>query len=269
MKKFLITILSAVVLLTACDKDENKVYFEGGTPPVLTASSTTPLVLTVANANNTVLRFNWTNPNYQFTTGLSSQDVSYSLEVDTTGANFTNPERQTVSIARELGTTFTVKDLNTVLSKMNLLENIPHNIEFRLKSSIGNSVPLYSNVVRMVITPYLDVAVPIPPSGELYITGNAMASDWTNNPPASQKFTKVSNTLYEITVPFTSGKLYKFLSNLNQWQPQYGGSSATGGDLGFNMGGGNDPDAIPTPSVAGNYKITVNFKTGKYSVVKL
>jgi len=71
------------------------------------------------------------------------------------------------------------------------------------------------------------------------------------------------------SMAFTSGKYYKFLSTLNQWQPQYGGSSATGGDFSANMGGGNDPDAIPTPSVAGNYKVTLNFKTGKYTVVKL
>jgi starch-binding outer membrane protein SusE/F len=269
MKQYLIALLSVAVIFAACSKDENRVYFEGGTAPVLTASSTTPLVLTNANANNNVLSFTWTNPNYQFTTGLSSQDVTYALEVDTTGANFSNPEKQTVTIARDLGVTMTVKDLNTVLSKLNLLENIPHNVEFRLKASIGNAVPLYSNVVKMVITPYLDVAVPVPPTGELYITGDATASSWTNSPPAAQKFTKLSNTLYEITVPLTSGKFYKFLSTLGQWQPQYGGTSATGGDMGYNMGGGSDPDAIPTPSVAGNYKITVNFKTGKYTVVKI
>jgi hypothetical protein len=153
---------------------------------------------------------------------------------------------------------------------MELAENRPHTIEFRIKSTLaGGSVPLFSNVQRLVLTPYLDVAVPVPPSGELYITGDAMPSSWTNSPPAAQKFTKVNSTLYEITVSLTSGKFYKFLSNLGQWQPQYGGSSATGGDLGFNMGGGSDPDAIPTPSTAGSYKITVNFRTGKYTVVKL
>ena len=128
------------------------------------------------------------------------------------------------------------------------------------------------NVIPITITPYLDVAVPVPPSGELYITGNAVASDWTNSPPATQKFTKISNTLYEIVIPLMtgSGQQYKFLSTPGAWQPQYGGSSATGGDLGYNMGlpGQSDPAAIPAPATAGNYKITVNFKTGKYTVVQ-
>jgi hypothetical protein len=199
--------------------------------------------------------------------------VNYVLQVDVAGNNFAGADKQEIAIPRDLGITYNVKDLNQVLTRMNLAENVPHNIEFRIKSTlVNNSAPLFSNVIAMTITPYLDVAVPVPPTGELYITGNAVASDWTNNPPAGQRFTKISNTLYEIVVPLITGggQQYKFLSTLGAWQPQYGGSSATGGDLGFNMGlpGQSDPPAIPAPAVAGNYKITVNFKTGKYTVVQ-
>jgi starch-binding outer membrane protein SusE/F len=262
-------VASFAIVAASCKKDEVKSYFEGGTPPVLKASATGPISLLPANAANNVIRFSWTNPNYQFSSGPSSQDVVYILQMDTTGANFTNPAIQEVAISKELEVGVTVKELNTYLTKLNLLENIPHNVEFRIKSTIGgNAAALYSNVIKIVITPYLDVAVPIPPTGELYITGDAVPSSWTNNPPNTQKCTKISNTEYSIIMTFTPGKLYKFLSTLNQWQPQYGGKDANGGDLGFNMGSGNDPDAIPTPSQGGNYKVTLNFKTGKYTVVK-
>lgn len=270
--KYFLAILSLITTFAACKKDENKVVFEGGDKPLLSASSATALVLNIANSASQAIAFSWTNPNYKFNTGISSQNVTYILQIDTTGANFTNPAIQEISIANNLNTSLTVKELNTVLTKLNLLEKIAHNVEFRIKSTlINNSVPLFSNVIKVVITPYLDVAVPLPPSGDLYITGNAMASDWTNNPPANQKFSKLSNTEYTITVPFAGGKFYKFLSILNQWQPQYGGNAAAGGTLGFNMGlpGQSDPDAIPTPGDPGNYKITVNFKTGKYTVVKI
>jgi starch-binding outer membrane protein SusE/F len=269
--KYLFPALTVVIVLASCKKEENQIFFEGGTAPVLTASSSSAMVLTPANAANQAVKFSWTNPNYAFTTGVSSQNVTYVLQVDTTGANFTSPTKQEISISNDLQITYTVKELNQIFAKMNLQENIPHNIEYRVKASLVNgSVPLYSNVIKTTVTPYLDVAVPLPPSGQLYITGNAMASDWTNNPPVSQRFTKLSNTEFTITVPFTPGKQYKFLSTLNQWQPQYGGKDANGGDMGYNMGlpGQSDPDAIPTPDVAGNYKITVNFKTGKYTVVK-
>lgn len=272
MKKILLNIFSLIMLVVtvaSCKKDEIKSYFEGGTAPVLTVSSTAYLFLDSTKKNELALKFNWTNPNYQFASGPSSQDVIYYLQVDTTGANFTNKNIQEVAIPKELTTSFTVKELNTVLAKLDMLEDINHNIEFRIKATLNNSaVSLYSNVIKIVIKPYLDVAVPLPPQGELYITGDGVPSNWTNNPPANQKCTKVSKVEYNITMAFTPGKFYKFLSTLTQWQPQYGGKVAEGGDLGYNMGASSDPDAIPTPAIAGNYKITLNFKTGKYTVVK-
>jgi len=133
----------AVILLAAtiasCKKDEIKSYFEGGTPPVLTASSTTPMVLLIANAANQAIKFNWTNPNYQFASGPSSQDVTYTVQFDTTGANFTNPKMGELSIPKELTTSLTVKELNTLILGMGLLENLPHNMEIRLKANITNS----------------------------------------------------------------------------------------------------------------------------------
>ncbi len=264
------TIFTAAIIMS-CKKDENKVYFEGGTNPLLQASSTAAMILLPGNAAQKAISFNWSNPNYHFNTGVSSQNVTYILQMDSTGSNFTNPSIQEASIANDLSVSLTVKELNTYLTKLNLMENVTHNVEFRIKSVlVNNSVPLYSNVIKIVITPYLDVAVPIPPTGELYITGDGTPSGWTNSPPVAQKCNKVSNTEYNITMAFSGGgKYYKFLSTLTQWQPQYGGNSATGGDFSANMGGGSDPDAIPTPAVAGNYKITLKFKTGKYTVEKL
>lgn len=270
--------LSALILFISliaggCKKDETKVLFAGGTPPVLSADQS-ELVLTKDNATQTAVTFSWTNPGYSFNTGVSSQDVSYILQVDTAGADFTSPSKQEISISKDLSKTFTVTDINTVLGKLDLLENVPHNVEFRLYSSLGNnSVRLYSNVVSMVITPYLDVAVPLPPTGELYITGNAVPSDWTNSPPETQKCEMVSKVEYSIVVDLAPGKQYKFLSTLTQWQPQYGitkdaGNSASSGLIGFNMGNGSDPDAFNTPADAGSYKVDLNFKTGKYTVTK-
>lgn len=276
--KNIFKLLPALFLFAAsfssCKKDENKVYFEGGTDPVLSTPTAGALVLLPANQSNAALQLNWTNPDYRFTTGVSSQDVTYILQVDTSGANFTNPDKQEISISKDLSKNFTVKELNAVLTKLNVKENIPHNIEFRIKSTLVNStVPLYSNVIQKTITPYLDVAIPIPTTGQLFITGNACPSDWTNNPPLSQKCTQVSNTEYFIIMAFVSGKEYKFLTNPGNWQPQYGVKSGTdaAGDIGLNNNTPqypSDPDTFKTPATAGNYKITLNFKTGKYTVVK-
>jgi len=175
----------------ACKKDETKVLFEGGTAPVLSVSDSSSMVLTRPDSSKIAVVFSWTNPDYSFNTGVSSQDVNYMLQVDTAGANFTSPLMQEIAIPKDLSKTFTVRDLNAVLSKLNLQEDIPHQVQFKLRASLSNnSVPLYSNIIEIEITPYLDVVVPIPPTGEMYITGNAMPSDWTNAPPESQKCEK-------------------------------------------------------------------------------
>ena len=116
---------------------------------------------------------------------------------------------------------------------------------------------------KFTLTP---VSQPVPT--DLYITGDATAGGWVNNPPAAQKFTRLTNAVFEITIPFVPGKFYKFLSSSGNWQPQFGGTSATGGTLGANYGGGADPDAVPTPATAGNYKVTVNFLTMTYTVTQ-
>jgi hypothetical protein len=104
---------------------------------------------------------------------------------------------------------------------------------------------------------------------ELYIVGDATVGGWNNAPPIAQKFTRINAVEYEITVPLVPGKAYKFLSSSGNWAPQFGGPGATGGVLGANWGGGNDPDAVPTPALAGNYKINVNFLLNTYTVTKL
>ncbi len=273
MKKFFKLFFVPILLILtmwSCKKDEHRIYYKAGTNPVLTSSSTAVVVLDNANKSNEAIRFSWTNPGYQFTTGVSSQDVSYTLQFDTTGSNFSNPNMQEKSLSKDLNTSITVKELNTFMAKLGLAENLPHNMEVRLKSTLLNGImPLYSNVIKFTATPFLDVAVPLPASGELYITGNALPSDWTNSPPPSQKFTRVSKTLFEITVPLTGGNSYTFLPTWGSWNDKY--SIATKNDPNEVNGGdfqwqGND---ILAPAASGNYKISVDFKVGKFTVTKM
>lgn len=271
MKKIIKQLFSVIMLaatIASCKKDEIKSYFEGGTQPVLTASSTTPMVLIIGNAANTALKFNWTNPNYQFTSGPSSQDVTYTLQFDTTGANFTNPKIGELSIPKELDKTLTVKELNTLLLGMGLVENMAHNMEIRLKANISNSnVPLYSNVIKIVITPYLDVVYPVP--AKLYITGSATPASWMGGGDpenVSQRFTKVSSSKFELTITLSANNSFLFVPAYGDWSNKYG---FTGSNNANNVNGDNfKPDGgdMKSPAVTKSYKITVDFKTGKYTV---
>ena len=264
MFKVLLGFLFLGFIISSCEKDENKIFFEGGTAPVLTASTTADQILLKVNENNPAIIFNWTNPDYKFTTGISSQDVTYTMQFDVAGANFGSTKKYEKAIARELTSTFTVRDLNAALLAMDLPENVVHNIEIRVKSSlVNNSVPLYSNVIAIKMTPYLDVVYPVPAT-----PGNWMGG---GDPELlSQKFTKISTSEFEIaSLAINPDAGFLFVPVYGDWANKYG---FTGAGLGNNVNGdsfqpgGND---FKSPPLAGNYKIVVSFKTGKYTITKL
>lgn len=274
MKKYLKLMLVPFLLvfaISSCKKDEHKIYFEGGTAPALSSSVPNTIPLTFANKDKEALNLTWTNPDYKFTTGTSSHSVSYQIEIDTVGANFSNPQKQTISVSSDLSKSFTQQTFNDyLLNQLVLAPGVPHNIEIRVNSFLeNNSGKLSSNALQFTVTPYAIPPKVIPPaSNELYITGNAVPSDWTNTPPVSQKFTRVSETFYTIIVPLIGNNSYTFLPTYASWSDKY--SIATKNDPNEIYGGdfqwqGND---ILAPPVSGDYKIDVDFQRGKFTVTK-
>jgi len=273
ISNFVFLFLLLTALVWSCKKDEHKNYFDGGTAPILTANSTA-IALSYANAANDAVTFSWTNPNYQFTTGISSQNVSYVLQIDTTGANFTNPNRKEVAISQDLSQTISVANFNDyLLNQLVLVPGKTHNLDIRIMSTLTNSsVPLYSNVLKFTVTPYAIPPKVVPPaSGNLWIVGSSVASGWTNplvSPyDVSQKFTRVSETKYTIIVPLIGGSAngYKLLQINGDWNTQYhalDGTVVSGGDFELK----NSDPQFPSPAVSGTYKITIDFQRGKYTV---
>ena len=263
------SLIALVVISTSCKKVENQVTFDGGTAPALTSSSTAPIVLLVINKDNPAFTFNWTNPNYKFNTGVSSQDVTYTLQVDTTGANFTNPRKGEIVISKELSKSLTVKEINTVLLGMNLLEDMPHNMEVRVKSTLANnSVPLYSNVIKIVMTPYLDVVWPVP--AKLYLTGSASPASWMNGGDpenVAQRFTKVSNVKFELTIALSANNSYLFVPVYGDWSNKYGFTGSGNGNATVGESFKPNGSDMKAPATSGTYKIVVDFKTGKWSII--
>lgn len=105
---------------------------------------------------------------------------------------------------------------------------------------------------------------------DLFIVGDATPGEWSNPVPVpAQKFTRVSNGLYEIaSLALTTGKNFLFLPTNGQWD-KFGAVNNTAS--GIKLGGDFKPEGqdMPAPEVSGNYKISVNFITGKYTLVKL
>ncbi len=279
-KLFLGTLVSSMFYVS-CEKDEHRTIFEGGTPPVLTAPTSGPMVLDIANKDDEAIKFNWTNPEYQFNTGISSQDVTYTLQFDVQGANFGSPNIQERAIANELEVTLTVGELNGFLSRMELNAGTPYNMEIRIKATLVNgSVPLYSNVLAITITPYLDFAVEPPGTaaqnyldGELWMVGDAVASGWSNPLPppydVTQKFSRVTPTdvlHYEAMITFNPAGGYKLIQQQGVWSTQYHALDGTAKLTGDFEKKDSDPQ-FPSPG-AGLYKVEINFQTGKYKLTK-
>jgi starch-binding outer membrane protein SusE/F len=263
-----------LLLISSCDKKQNLDYLLGGTAPVLSANKTGTIPLSFANKDLEAVTFTWTNPAYQFTTGESSHDVSYILEIDTTGSNFSNPNRKIISISKDLSYTVTQNDLNDyLLNTIQLKPGMSHNVEFRVTASLdNNSALLKSNVLKFAITPYaIPPKVDPPASGHLYIVGSATTGGWPNPVPVpSQEFTKVSPTFYTITVPLSGGGSFLFIPVNGDWGIKYGG---TGGSNNSNNVNGDDfktgGSDLLAPPTSGNYRIDVDFQRGKFTVTKL
>jgi hypothetical protein len=283
LNKIMLTAATGLLLFSACKKDEAKVYYENGTAPVLTSTSTAgdTIPLPVTDTTAFAVTFSWTNPNYQFSNGISSLNVTYYLQVDTVGANFTSPNMQTVAINSALSQTFSVSAFNALLGNgLQLSFGQPHNIQVRVESflqpftsSTAVAASLFSTALNYVVTPYAPPPKVAPPkSGTLFIVGSAIAVSGWSNPiaPASQvpiqQFTKISPTEFKITVPIVGGGEYKLIGVDGSWTDQW--SVATNDDPTAINGGpfvynGNNCLA---PAASGTYLIDVNFQTGMFSV---
>lgn len=278
----LIIAVAGLLLMASCKKVENKVVFEGSTSPVLTSNLATNSLIPVSAStkDQVAINFTWTNPDYKFNTGVSSQNVNYTLQIDSAGNNFSGPKMQERSYSSDLSGSITQGDLNKMLIQMGFPFDQEGTFEVRLKSFLGTgSVAAYSNVLTFRAAPYLDVVVALPTSGKLYLVGgDAQLGAWQNGGSYSsqtQEFTRVDLTTFSITVNLSGGdntspnNQFLFVPVWGDWGHKFAckktaDQPATGGSFGYDWS-----DNFPGPPVAGTYKIVVDFKLGKYSVTKL
>ncbi|RYY64886.1 MAG: hypothetical protein EOO12_08455 [Chitinophagaceae bacterium] len=274
LKSLYLAFAALVLGLTACKKQETQTVLEEGTAPALTASvaNNAQIPLDYYVRGNNAITFNWTNPNYRFNTGASSQGVTYRMEIDTLGANFTNPRKRTVTVTNGVSKSFTQEEFNDLLyTGLQLKDSIEHTIQVRLTSYMGNNAAqLSSNTMTFKVTPYdIPPKVAPPTTGRLWITGSATPASWMGGgdaPVAAQEFTRLSPTKYELTVQLNGGQSFLLVPQYGDWSDKYG---YTGGGNANNVNGdefkrgGND---IKAPNDTRNYKITVDFKLGTYTV---
>ena len=275
MKKIiqsLVYVSLAIVFFAACEKDEAKDTYMGGTAPVLSATSRDSIALNFLTEDNLGVTFNWTNPNYKFASGVSSQNVNYTLEIDTAGANFKGARKKSISISKDLSVSYTQKAFNIAISDLNVKPGRVARIEVRIIATLGAApTELISNVLAFKVLPYAPPPkVAVPTAGTLWVTGNAFASGWSNPLGApfvtSQRLAKVSETLYEGVVAFVGGGNYKMIQENGVWGTQY--KKLTGDAFSGTLEKKDADPGFDGPSTPGNYKISVDFQAGTYTVTR-
>ncbi len=259
-----------LLCVIACKKDEQRVIYQGGTAPVLSVA--TGAQVKYADTNQTAVTLAWTNPNYQFNTGVSSLNVSYNLQIDTV-ADFSSANKKVITVSQDLTYSILVQDLNDIMLNQLLLDtNVTYTLYMRVVSNLtNNSAKLVSNTVQLVTAPYaIPPKVAPPSSGTLFIVGSATPGGWANPlsvDPKTQQFTQITPTDYQIIIQLTGSGEYKFIAVNGSWNDQWSIAKAddpaevNGGDFVYNAAN------IKAPPISGKYKIDVNFQTGKFSVV--
>lgn len=159
MKNILKLLPALLVLLTgfsACNKVDNlsKVedlpIYQLGVSPVL-SSSTATVAPALADSNNAVINFSWTNPKYS----NDSATTKYVLEIDSSGKNFAN--KNTKTVFGVLNTSLTGRELNAMLLNLKFRLGVSQAIDVRLISSYNNNNERYaSNTLKIMVTPFAD-----------------------------------------------------------------------------------------------------------------
>jgi starch-binding outer membrane protein SusE/F len=265
LSKFILVILLAAGF-ASCDKTDSLPSYTTGNKIILAASGTL-LAPIPADSNKVAITLSWTDPHYN----TAAANIKYVVEIDTAGGAFTRPYiTKVVSGGENLSTTFTGKDINSVLVSRGYAFNVPVSLDVRVSSSYTNNNDRYtSDVIRLKFTPYkVPPKIALPTTSRLFLVGDASAGGWNNPVPVpSQEFARLDETTWAGIFNLTGGKEYLVLPLNGDWGNKFSVANKSlaglwqGGDFGFNLS-----DNFPGPPTSGLYKIVLDFQSGKFAV---
>lgn len=267
MKKIFlsISILLGLGIFWACEDENTNPVLDTTkivAPTLSEGNNTTDIVLLEENVANPALTFTWDSTVYPLS---NIGSAIYSLQMDSVGNNFNDP----IELANGdvFDFSFTVGALNDFLIGKKYATNTVLPFEFRVYSYIVESKQdmVYSNVLQINITAFEKVVIE-DTVAPIYILGSATLAGWTNTAALAMDFRKdMTDSTFNIVTTLTggSGTMIKFIRYLGAWAPQWG-TDANGDSISGNLvyrptEAVPDPTAIPAPTKAGDYLITVNI----------
>ena len=215
MKKISFILSFVLIALLGCEKEETRVTIYDGS---IIKSEITSLndgftkVITEGTLGESIT-FDWTLANY----GVNTQ-ITYSLEIDSLGRNFSAPQILGETTGSSLA--LTLDDINSkLLTGLKVTPNEASSLELRIVSSIGGQAKKSSEVISITVTPWKQN---IP--SMLWVPGEYQG--W--NPGAAPTITEVSEGKFEGYVNISSATGYKFTSAPDWDHINYGDSGTLG-----------------------------------------
>jgi len=156
--------LISMSILMSCNKDGEKVVASQGIPPALT-STVEMLDYTEADTANAAVTFNWTKSDYGY-----PAEISYSLQISNNDSVFSDYYQQAAGSV--LTQAYTVKQLNAILLNAGYAGGVKDTMLVRVQSRIGVGTYIYSDTIRIIVTPYTPSKVQRPVAGP--VTYDAM-----------------------------------------------------------------------------------------------
>ncbi|MFV8377077.1 SusE domain-containing protein [Flavobacterium sp. LB1P62] len=248
--KSIIALFAVVALSCSVEDVQDRPVIEGVDAPVLTAPTAgAAYVLTPATATAQAERFTWKSANYG-----GDVQVTYAVEIDKKGNEFKTPQ-SIGSVISENQVSVSIGSMNGAVLSLKGTPFVPGEFEVRVKASAGDLVPMYSNIVGIVVTPYTTENPKLwVPGG--YAVASGYPKDWD---PASSPQLSASGygkVDFEGYVNFKDANAeYKFTS-FPEWKGEYA-AGATAGTL--------DPKGanLKIPA-AGYYKLEVDTEKLTY-----
>lgn len=260
MKKFGIAIISllGILIVSSCTtKHSGPILSDNpGAPSFSAPKSGSSYVLKRSNAQDTLFTMKWSQPNYGF-----SAAVNYTVQMDKSGDNFSNPIK--VGSVNQPEFSITEAAMNSVLLGNGFTADSSAAVQFRVIASISDSVKSeMSKTLPLVLTPY-SVCQYCP---AIYVPGGYQAasgygSNWS--PAQAPELYNVGHKdQYQGYVYMTNsnGSVQFKLTNDRSWALAWGEGSSSGT---LSSSGGN----ISAPDT-GYYHINVDLNAMTYTMKK-
>jgi hypothetical protein len=254
--------LFAVFAFSCTPSDiEDRPVVETTDTPVLTAPASGAIyVLKGADAALQAERFTWDAANFD------TAEVTYTVEVDTKTGNFTGTSIKNFgSVVAETQLSVSVLKMDEVALSLGAIPFTATEFVVRIKAVAGTST-LYSNIIEIVINPYLFPARLWMPGGYQASSGYG-ATDWTPANAPQLASSGANKPDLEGYVYIGNSSNFKLTVDATWDKPQYGLGDSAGT---IKLNGGD----IPTPATVGYYllkvnseKLTYNFTAAAWGIV--